>query len=383
MKLRLLFLSIFLFVSQDFIGMSFSSRLLNKIKTSNLYKYINKRRKFSTNPSLLKLRRTGKKTKTQLSSAKTKKGYFTGGVGILGTLYAALWAKESSFAQAEGKSADKEEIKKAALKNWQKEIKNPDAFDGKELPEDIKEILDEHYKKIESEIDLKLGKPKPKIFYFLPDYFIKKDREDYSRIDGAKSMSAVINENNLTELFVPKKYSYVAPNGRHYVICKIVKQNKVPITTEELKQLIFLAKKIGWLDGHQDNFLKTDQGIALIDTESYYMDPELLRHYTTVYDLGKEQWFKIKNILLPGPSKKVYLKTKFSIVDKMSHAFLTKDAKKYLEEREEYYKKKIITHSYKGLNKKETEKILENQHQENQRIENLLTNLALQYINFQ
>jgi len=239
----------------------------------------------------------------------SKKGYIARGIGILASLYYGIKSK----------------------------IKNPNVFDDKELPIDIKNILDAHGEEI---VSIKgYG-----IFDFLSDYIIKEDK--HNRMRGAKAISVVIDQYHLKKLFVPKKYLYVAPDGRRFIIAKLVEQSKEPITKEELEELIFLANKLRWLDIKYENFLKTSQGIALIDTESDVMDKERLKYYTTIDNLSKRQWFKIKKLFLPVLKKEedendIFKKQEIIRVFYYNAAScITPEAKKYLEERMEGYRKK-------------------------------------------
>jgi len=339
-----LFLSIFIFVHQNFDAMNLGTKykqLFNKIKSfpSNVYKkYRNRGTRKTTGQSF----KTGAFNKTQFHSAKnkSKKGYVAGGVGILGSLYAALWPKVNAKAEGNRKASDKkEEIKKSALKTWKKEIKNPDAFDDKELPEDMKKILDKHYEELWPTLRTK----GTDTFDFLPNYIIKRAIfTDNDRISGAKAMTAFIDQYHLTHLFVPKKYTYMAPDGRKYVIAKLVEQSEKPITKEELEQLIFLAKKLGWTDTKSENFLKTSRGLAIVDTEPYYINKEKVRHYVTVHDLTKQQWLKINNFFLPAPKKLISKHTsQYQGFNAMNKAFLTEGARQYLQEIVSHYSIKI------------------------------------------
>lgn len=141
------------------------------------------------------------------------------------------------------------------------------------VPEDLKKVLDTHAEEV-AELPREMMKsPMP----WLSGYVIKPSHQ---RIEGAKQFAQAINELNTKKVFVPKKYAYVVPkesikkpwdSGRR-TIAEFIPHSTERITKDDLKEVMRVAKKIQWIDGHSGNIRKAHDGrIAIIDTKMDYI----------------------------------------------------------------------------------------------------------------
>lgn len=131
-----------------------------------------------------------------------------------------------------------------------------------ELPSDVKSKLDEIYKKI----------PDQKIVCdVLNGYVIKQDPLG-ERIEGLKKLSDCIKTGGFHTIGLPKKYTYISPDGKRYTIAEKIEGSESLITKHEVKQLVRFVLYSNYGDCHCGNFRKNKDGkIYIIDTESKYI----------------------------------------------------------------------------------------------------------------
>ncbi len=131
------------------------------------------------------------------------------------------------------------------------------------LPKHIKDSLDQHAKEVATG-------PKVMQFNWLPGWYIKAGTE---RIEGAKKLSRAITDLGYCNFMVPQKYRYQGLDKQKYTIAKAVPISNKTLTLLELKQLIKISQRSGFIDAHGGNVKKTANGkVALIDTEIDYVN---------------------------------------------------------------------------------------------------------------
>jgi hypothetical protein len=158
-------------------------------------------------------------------------------------------------------------IIKEAIKPMKHDYNSP-------VPEDIKQILDAHASEI-AELPRDMTKMPSS---WLDGYVIKPG---HGRIEGAKQFAQAINELNTKKVFVPKKYAYVVPkehiknywDSGNRTISEYIPFSDEPITKNDLKEVMRVAKKLQWIDSHSGNLRKTLDGrMAIIDTKKDYIN---------------------------------------------------------------------------------------------------------------
>ena len=189
------------------------------------------------------------------------------------------------------------------------------------LPNHIKNVLDKHKEIIRN------AEHNVNHFKWLPGWMVKKD-EYGDRIEGAKIFSQAIYELGCNKLIVPKKYRYRSPNNHDYTISEKLKDSGKELNLDEFKQILRLAKRINWTDGHSCNFIKVHDGlIGLIDTET-----NSINNY-------KDHWGRGE----PG--------RKLKITASVCGLKLTKDAYIYRANKLEHYHHLIALETHKTIMK--------------------------------
>lgn len=116
----------------------------------------------------------------------------------------------------------------------------------------------------------------------LPGYFVKRGS---GRIWGREVIMRCIQEHNLDCFTVPRKYFYHIPDmglrlndNNYWVVAELVQSTDdfQPFNLEEARQLCILLKCAGFMDFLSHNIIRQKDGkIAIIDTESMWIDPRL------------------------------------------------------------------------------------------------------------
>ncbi len=151
----------------------------------------------------------------------------------------------------------------------------------------IKALLDNHAQEIQEAFTADLCEKgclkKNKVYEFpwLTGYLIKKGTP---RLLGAEILSSVIKQNDLNLLGVPDKKIYLptqpyeAENSLVIVQKLIPDLDPKPLNLRQVQQLWTLINKSGFVDLHDENYLRLpNDKIMIIDTELYFFSSDLNR----------------------------------------------------------------------------------------------------------
>ncbi len=200
-----------------------------------------------------------------------------------------------------------------------------------QLPTNVENILNQHTDELK-ELLSEWNNPKKHYRNFckkswLPDYYIKYD---IARFFNAEKLKKTIKKDKLDCLSIAEKYLYHVPGmpqqlskENYLVIAKEALGKSVEnsiLTLKPVQQMNHLVENELVSDMHRDNYLVTDKGITIIDTDRDTMPSSLKEFY----------WNKVQMVFTPervtDPADRFY----FSAKD-----YLDKDSLNWLQQQHE------------------------------------------------
>lgn len=133
------------------------------------------------------------------------------------------------------------------------------------IPAELKTVLDANCEQIQDWSVKCVQQPD-----WLPGWFTKRENWNPDRLEGAKRLTATIQELGYSDtVTVPIKYLYIGSNGKKFVIAQKHDEDKDALLTEaDVRKLYKIFYKNSYFDAYQQNFLKDKQGkLVIIDTE--------------------------------------------------------------------------------------------------------------------